>query len=130
MAPLGSALNRLSSKCRRIETAARSQKGRAKAEAVWKSSLNYGRYGVHDHQHRLAMLDTLADLAGRYRLQAIFDSREFVEAGGLISYGASVVDKNRRTAICADKILRGAKPADLRVEQPTKFELAINLKIA
>jgi len=76
------------------------------------------------------MLDTLADLAGRYRLQAIFDSREFVEAGGLISYGASVVDKNRRTAICADKILRGAKPADLRVEQPTKFELAINLKIA
>jgi hypothetical protein len=56
----------------------------------------------------------------------MYNSREFVEAGGLIAYGASIPDLNRRTAIFADKILKGAKPSDLPVEQPTTFEFAIN----
>jgi putative ABC transport system substrate-binding protein len=72
----------------------------------------------------------LVDLAAKYRLPAMYNAKEFVEVGGLIAYGASVPELNRRTAIYADKILKGAKPSDLPVEQPTKFELAINLKTA
>jgi putative tryptophan/tyrosine transport system substrate-binding protein len=72
----------------------------------------------------------LAQLAAKYRLPAIFNSREFVEEGGLIAYGASVPDLNRRTAIFADKILKGAKPSDLPVEQPTTFEFAVSRKVA
>jgi putative ABC transport system substrate-binding protein len=64
------------------------------------------------------------------RLPAMYNVREFVEAGGLMSYGPSFLDLYRRTADFVDKILRGVKPADLPVEQPTKFELAINLKTA
>ena len=63
-------------------------------------------------------------------LPSMYISREFVEAGGLISYGADIVAINRRVAYYVDKILKGAKPADLPVEQPTKFELVINLKAA
>src|SRR5262249_51765106 len=72
----------------------------------------------------------LADLAAKNRLQATFGVREFVDAGGLVSYGVSVPDLMRRAAVYVDKILKGAKPADLPVEQPTKFELVINLKTA
>jgi putative ABC transport system substrate-binding protein len=72
----------------------------------------------------------LVDLAAKCRLPAMYNAKEFVEVGGLIAYGASVPELNRRTAIYADKILKGAKPSDLPVEQPTKFELAINLKTA
>jgi putative ABC transport system substrate-binding protein len=72
----------------------------------------------------------IVDLAAQYRLPAMYNAREFVEIGGLISYGASVPELNRRTAIYADKILKGAKPSDLPVEQPTKFELAVNRKTA
>jgi putative ABC transport system substrate-binding protein len=72
----------------------------------------------------------LVDLAAKYRLPAMYNAKEFVEVSGLIAYGASVPELNRRTAIYADKILKGAKPSDLPVEQPTKFELAINLKAA
>jgi putative ABC transport system substrate-binding protein len=69
-------------------------------------------------------------LATKHRLPSMFHAREFVELGGLISYGASITDLYRRSAVYVDKILKGAKPADLPVEQPTKFELVINLKTA
>ncbi len=71
-----------------------------------------------------------AELAVKSQLPAIYTQREHVEAGGLMTYGVSEVDLNRRAAIYVDKILKGRKPADLPVEQPTKFELIINLKTA
>jgi len=72
----------------------------------------------------------LADLAARSRLPAAFGVRESVEAGGLMSYGPSFLDLFRRSATFVDKILKGAKPGDLPVEQPNKYELVINLKTA
>jgi putative ABC transport system substrate-binding protein len=72
----------------------------------------------------------IAELAVNSRLPAIYSGREFVEAGGLMSYGPNINDLDRRAAIYVDKILKGAKPADLPVEQPTKFDLIINLKAA
>jgi putative ABC transport system substrate-binding protein len=72
----------------------------------------------------------LVDLAAKHRLPAIYNAREFVELGGLMAYGASINDLFRRVATHVDKILKGAKPADLPVEQPMKFELVINLKTA
>jgi putative ABC transport system substrate-binding protein len=72
----------------------------------------------------------IVDLAVRSRLPAIYHALEFVEDGGLMSYGVSVTDLYRRAATFVDKILKGAKPADLPVEQPTKFEFIINLKAA
>jgi putative ABC transport system substrate-binding protein len=75
-------------------------------------------------------LKEVADLAVKSRLPAIYEGPEEVEAGGLMSYGVSETDLRRRAAIYVDKILKGAKPADLPVEQPKKFELVINLKTA
>jgi putative ABC transport system substrate-binding protein len=72
----------------------------------------------------------LVELAAKHRLPAVYGHGLWVQAGGLISYGPSLIDVYRRAAGFVDKILRGAKPADLPVEQPTKFELAINLKTA
>jgi len=69
-------------------------------------------------------------LAAQHRLPSMFNSTEFVEHGGLMAYGVSLADLNRRAATYVDRILKGAKPSDLPVEQPTKFELAINLKTA
>jgi putative tryptophan/tyrosine transport system substrate-binding protein len=76
--------------------------------------------------HQKRILDFLV----QNRLPAIFESRGWVEAGGLISYGANYPDAHRRAASQMDKILKGTKPADIPVEQPTKFELVINLKTA
>jgi putative tryptophan/tyrosine transport system substrate-binding protein len=72
----------------------------------------------------------LAALALQHRLPTIFQFRSYVEAGGLMAYGANLNAMMRRVASYVDKILKGAKPADLPVEQPTKFELIINLKTA
>ncbi len=75
-------------------------------------------------------LKRIADFAARSRLPSIFHLREFAEAGGLVSYGVDRSDLFRRAATYVDKILKGANPADLPIEQPTKFELVINLKTA
>jgi len=72
----------------------------------------------------------IVELAGKYRLPAIYFQKEFVEAGGLMSYGEDSTDQFRRAAVYVDKILKGAKPADLPVQQATKFEFVINLKAA
>jgi putative tryptophan/tyrosine transport system substrate-binding protein len=72
----------------------------------------------------------IVELAGQYRLPAIYSQKEFVDYGGLMSYGADYVDLYRRAAVYVDKILKGAKPADLPVQQATKFEFIINLKAA
>ncbi len=72
----------------------------------------------------------IVELAGRYRLPAIYPQKEFVDAGGLMSYGVDSTDLYRRAAVYVDKILKGAKPADLPVQQATKFEFVINLKAA
>ena len=72
----------------------------------------------------------IVELAAEKRLPAMYPTKEFVEAGGLMAYGPDLVDSYRRVATFVDKILKGAKPADLPVEQPTKFNCAINLKTA
>jgi putative ABC transport system substrate-binding protein len=78
----------------------------------------------------VARRDQVISFAQRNRLPSIYGAREGVDAGGLMSYGPNVQDMFRRTAIYVDKILKGAKPGDLPVEQPTKFELVINLRTA
>jgi putative ABC transport system substrate-binding protein len=72
----------------------------------------------------------VTDLATKNRLPAMYAGQAYVAAGGLMSYGASTSDLYRRAAVYVDKILKGTKPADLPVEQPTKFEFVINLKAA
>jgi hypothetical protein len=76
--------------------------------------------------HRKAVID----LAATHRIPAIYELQVFVEPGGLMSYGVNVSEMQRRAAVYADRILKGATPADLPVEQPTKFELVINMKTA
>ncbi|TMK11111.1 MAG: ABC transporter substrate-binding protein, partial [Alphaproteobacteria bacterium] len=72
----------------------------------------------------------IVSLAARHRVPAVYPYRYFVTSGGLVSYGIDTVDLYRRAAFYVDRILRGAKPADLPVQQPTKFELVINLNTA
>jgi putative tryptophan/tyrosine transport system substrate-binding protein len=81
--------------------------------------------GVLQH-HR----ETITELAAKHRLPAIYAAREFIDAGGLALYGVSYPDLYRRAATYVDRIFKGAKPADLPIEQPTRFELVINLKTA
>ena len=93
-------------------------KAQAEAMLVLPSSMLFGQYR------------RIVELAGASRLPAVYQAREFVVAGGLMSYGANLPDLIRRSAAYVDKILRGAKPADLPVEQPTLFEFLINLRTA
>jgi putative ABC transport system substrate-binding protein len=74
--------------------------------------------------------DLIVKLAARYRLPAVYSNRSFVAAGGLMSYGADIIELYRQAAGYVDRILRGAKPADLAVQQPTKFDFVLNLKTA
>jgi len=97
------------------------------------AELNRNRVGalvVLPHGTYFRDRKVLADLAGKHRLPTIYEFRPYVDAGGLMSYGADVLDLYRRAAIYIDKILKGAKPSDLPVEQTTKFELVINLRAA
>jgi ABC-type uncharacterized transport system substrate-binding protein len=76
--------------------------------------------------HRQAIVD----LGAAHRIAAVYENQNFVEPGGLMSYGVNISEMQRRAAVYMDKILKGAKPADLPVEQPTKFDFVINLKTA
>ena len=89
------------------------------------SALSVLRNGVNNNYRA-----RIVDFAAKSRLPAMYPDREFVEMGGLMSYGPNFVDLFRRAATYVDKILKGAKPADLPVEQPTKFEFIVNLKAA
>jgi putative tryptophan/tyrosine transport system substrate-binding protein len=93
-------------------------KERADAFIVMPSPMLFG-------EHR-----RIVELAASDRLPGMYQAREFVDAGGLMSYGANLDDLFRRTATYVDKILKGSKPAELPVERPTKFELVINVKTA
>jgi putative tryptophan/tyrosine transport system substrate-binding protein len=92
----------------------------ARAEALFVTAQPF------TNQHRAQILDLVA----KHRLPAIYTLRSFVDAGGLMSYGPSQIDQYRRAASYVDRILKGARPADLPVEQPTKFDLVISLKAA
>jgi putative tryptophan/tyrosine transport system substrate-binding protein len=85
---------------------------------------------VLPHPMFVAHRTHLAELAAKHRLPSTYHLKEFVEDGGLMSYAPDVADMSRRAAGYVDKILKGAKPGDLPVEQPTKFELVVNLKTA
>jgi putative tryptophan/tyrosine transport system substrate-binding protein len=104
---------------RDIENAFREvSKGRADAALVLMSPITFSQR------------TRVVGLAAKSRLPTVYFTTEFVEDGGLITYGVSFTDLFRRAAYFVDRILKGAKPADLPVEQPTKFELVINLKTA
>jgi putative tryptophan/tyrosine transport system substrate-binding protein len=90
----------------------------------WEAQSSRSDALINAHHNRINILSLGA------RLPTIYPSRNFLESGGLISYGANNAELFRRAADCVDKILRGAKPADLPVEQPTKFELVVNLTTA
>ncbi len=93
---------------------------RARVEAI----LVFPSTGLFNERKRIV------DLAAKHRLPSMSMAKEFMELGGLIAYGASISDLLRRSATYVDKILKGAQPGDLPVEQPTKFELTINRKTA
>ena len=123
------------------QTAARSHRVELQSIEVFRPEDFDGAFSVMISQHAQAFIQSpnpvaytsqgeIASFARKNRLPDIFANREYVHAGGLMSYGPSLADMHHRAAIYVDRILKGAKPADLPVEQPTKFELVINLKTA
>jgi putative ABC transport system substrate-binding protein len=86
----------------------------------------FGVPGVLTNEHN----KVLVDLTAKHRIPAMWGHRQFVDAGGLMSYAVNLYDQNRQAAVYVDKILKGAKPGDLPVEQPTRYELVVNLKTA
>jgi putative ABC transport system substrate-binding protein len=103
-----------------------------KYESAFKEAIKAGSGALAVTQNALVNSNQrrIADFATKNRLPAIYNRRDFIENGGLMSYGADQTEPSRRGASMVDKILSGAKPADLPVEQPTKFELIINLQAA
>src|SRR5262249_46733592 len=101
-------------------------RGRVAQRATRGCGRRHRRSGPVTRPHRRAFVS----LVLRHRLPAMFWAREYVDEGGLMTYSANLADLRRRAATYVDKILKGAKPADLPVEQPTTFELVINLKAA
>jgi putative ABC transport system substrate-binding protein len=115
-----------------LEASVRQVSGSEEFDAAFAASIAAGARAINILASPFfnANRNQLTDLAARYRLPAMYESAEYVRQGGLISYGPSFADLFRRAAAYVDRILKGAKPADLPVEQPTKFELVINLKTA
>lgn len=101
-------------------------------EPAFRAATDKGAQGLIALRHPLIVngRKRIIELAAKSKLPAIYDERAFVDAGGLMSYGTDLAEVYRRAATYVDKILKGRKPADLPVEQPTKFELVINLKTA
>ncbi len=109
-----------------------SAKGPEELESAFDAAKRAGTQAIIAHPSTFVATNRarIIDLAAKNRLPAIYASTEYAEAGGLISYGPDLVDNYRRAAVYVDKILKGTKPADLPVQQPTKFEFVINLKTA
>ena len=103
-----------------------------KYESAFQEAIKARSAALAVTQHTLANSNQkrIADLATKYRLPAIYPRKDFVESGGLMSYGADEVEPFKRVAAMIDKVLKGAKPADIPVEQSSKFEFVINLKTA
>jgi putative ABC transport system substrate-binding protein len=101
-------------------------------ESELKEAIKIGTAALLVTQNPLASSNRkqLAELAVKYRLPAIYPRGDFVESGGLMSYGPDRAEPYRRVAVMVDKILKGTKPADIPVEQPKKFEFVVNLKTA
>jgi putative tryptophan/tyrosine transport system substrate-binding protein len=103
-------------------------------ESAFKEAVKAGSAGLAVTRHRLSQSNVnqkrIIELAAKYRWPAIYFREDFVEQGGLMSYGADEVEPFKRVAVMVDKILKGTKPADIPVEQSTKFEFVVNLKTA
>ena len=107
-------------------------KGAEDLESVFEAAKRAGVQAVLAHPSTFVATNraSIIDLAAKSRLPVIYPNTDYVEAGGLMSYGPDTIDNYRRAAGYVDKIFKGTKPADLPVEQPMKFEFAINLKAA
>jgi putative tryptophan/tyrosine transport system substrate-binding protein len=101
-------------------------------ESAFKTARTRGAGAIHvwNGPHAVPHSAELVELAARYRLPAMYIERQYVQKGGLVSYGPDVLDKYRRAGAYVDKIFKGEKPGDLPVELPTRFELIVNLKTA